>query len=94
MTLYINILDQCGSDSDKCKFFAGGMTGVLSWMAIIPLDVVKSRIQSDDPVNPKYNGMIDTFRKLYKEDGIRVFRRGLLIMSLRAFPVNGATFLG
>ena len=94
MTLYNNILHQCGTDSDKCKFFAGGMTGVLSWMAIIPLDVVKSRIQADDPVNPKYNGMIDTFQKLYKEGGIRVFRRGLLIMSLRAFPVNGATFLG
>ena len=56
--------------------------------------MVKSRIQADDPMNPKYNGMVDTFRKLYKENGIRVFGRGLIVMSLRAFPLNGATFLG
>ena len=28
MVLYNNILNQCGSDSDYCQFFAGGMTGV------------------------------------------------------------------
>ena len=67
---------------------------MLSWGAIIYLDVVKSRIQSDDPVNPKYNGMIDTFRKCYREGGIRIFGRGFTAMSLRAFPLNGATFLG
>ena len=56
--------------------------------------MVKSRIQADDPMNPKYNGMIDTFKKCYKEGGIRIFGRGLIVMSLRAFPLNGATFLG
>ena len=30
--------------------------GLLSWQAIIYSDVVKSRIQSDDPANPKYKG--------------------------------------
>ena len=69
-------------------------TGVLSWIAVIYLDVVKSRIQADDPINPKYNGMIDTFRKCYREGGLKIFGRGLIVMSLRAFPLNGATFLG
>jgi len=78
VVLYNYFLNQCGSESDYCKFIAGGMTGVLSWGAIIYLDVVKSRIQSDDPVNPKYNGMIDTFRKCYREGGIRIFGRDLL----------------
>ena len=68
--------------------------GVLSWAVIIYLDVVKSRIQADDPLNPKYNGMIDTFKKCYREGGIKIFGRGLIVMSLRAFPLNGATFLG
>merc|ERR1711962_1619123 len=73
--------------------FAGGLAGVLSWSAIIYLDVVKSRIQADCLVNPRYNGTVDTFRKCYQEGGIRVFGRGWTVMALRAFPVNGATFL-
>ena len=68
--------------------------GVLSWIVVIYLDVVKSRIQADDPINPKYNGTIDTFKKCYQEGGIKIFGRGLIVMSLRAFPLNGATFLG
>ena len=68
--------------------------GVLSWIVVIYLDVVKSRTQADDPINPKYNGTIDTFKKCYQEGGIKIFGRGLIVMSLRAFPLNGATFLG
>lgn len=74
--------------------WVGGVAGVLSWLVIIYLDVVKSRIQADDPLNPKYHGMIDTFKKCYAEGGIKIFGRGLVVMSLRAFPLNGATFLG
>ena len=28
--------------------------GALSWMVIVPLDVIKSRIQADDVKNPQY----------------------------------------
>jgi len=34
----------------KCIF----TTGALSWMLIVPLDVIKSRIQADDVKNPQY----------------------------------------
>ena len=70
------------------------LLGVISWIVIIYLDVVKSRIQADDPLNPKYKGMIDCFKQCYREGGFRIFGRGLVVMSLRAFPLNGATFLG
>ena len=94
MVLYDTFLNACGSDSDPCKFLAGGMTGMLTWQSIIYLDVVKSRIQADNPNNPKYNGMIDTFKKCYQEGGIRIFGRGFVVMSLRALPTNVATILG
>ena len=42
------------------------ITGVLSWMSVIYLDVVKSRIQADDPVKPYYKGTVDCFKKCYK----------------------------
>ena len=70
------------------------LAGVLSWSSIIYLDVVKSRIQADCLVNPRYKGTLDTFRQCYQEGGIRIFGRGFVVMALRAFPVNGATFLG
>ncbi len=70
------------------------ISGVISWMSVIYLDVVKSRIQADDPINPKYKGTVDAFRQCYAEGGLRIFTRGLLAVSLRAFPLNGATFVG
>lgn len=73
--------------------FAGGVSGIISWASIIPLDVVKSRIQADDPKSPSYSGIIDCFKKSYKSDGWKVFGRGFWVMTLRAFPVNAITFL-
>jgi len=71
---------------------AGGLAGVASWGVNIPIDIIKSRLQTDDPANPKYRGFLDCARKSYQSDGIRVFWRGLLVSSLRAFPTNAVTF--
>lgn len=75
-------------------FIAGGLAGLLSWQAIIYLDVIKSRIQADNVHQPRYKGIFDCICQSYKQDGIKVFFRGFTLMSLRAFPLNGATFLG
>ncbi|XP_068243505.1 solute carrier family 25 member 45 isoform X2 [Palaemon carinicauda] len=74
--------------------WAGGMAGVVSWASILPIDVIKSRIQGDDPNNPKYKNAIDCFVKSYREEGIRVFGKGFTMMCARAFPTNAAIFLG
>ncbi|KAJ9591718.1 hypothetical protein L9F63_001746 [Diploptera punctata] len=73
---------------------AGGIAGVLSWASIMPLDLIKSRIQADDMANPKFKGIVDCAVKSYKKDGLSVFGRGLTMCCIRSFPVNGATFLG
>lgn len=70
------------------------LIGVISWMLVIPLDVVKSKIQADNPKNPKYNGMVDCFYKSYKTEGLAVFGKGFVVVCLRAFPVSAATFVG
>ncbi|XP_062502694.1 mitochondrial basic amino acids transporter-like isoform X2 [Corticium candelabrum] len=74
---------------------SGGTTGMLCWLSTYPFDVVKSRIQADgiDGKHTRYNGIIDCFRKSYREEGLAVFGRGLLSCLIRAFPVNAATFL-
>ena len=73
---------------------AGGLGGIACWIATYPVDVVKSRIQVDGMVEEtKYNGMIDCFRKSYKEKkDFRVFFKGFNSTIIRAFPVNAATF--
>ncbi|KAJ8288790.1 hypothetical protein COCON_G00014490 [Conger conger] len=73
--------------------FAGGMSGIASWLSTYPVDVIKSRLQADGVggVN-RYKGIADCVRQSMQEEGWRVFTRGLTSTLLRAFPVNATTF--
>lgn len=73
--------------------FAGGMSGIASWLSTYPVDVIKSRLQADGVGGKfQYSGIMDCTRKSIKREGWRVFTRGLTSTLLRAFPVNAATF--
>lgn len=69
---------------------AGGLAGVMSWIVTFPIDVVKTRLQSD--VAGKYTGAVDCMIKTYKAEGHAAFSRGLVSTVIRAFPTNAATF--
>ncbi|KAG2457696.1 MCATL protein, partial [Polypterus senegalus] len=73
--------------------FAGGMSGIASWLSTYPADVIKSRLQADGVggVN-QYKGIMDCVQQSLAKEGWRVFTRGLTSTLLRAFPVNAATF--
>lgn len=73
--------------------FAGGMSGIASWLSTYPVDVIKSRLQADGVggVN-QYSGIMDCVRQSVRKEGYMVFTRGLTSTLLRAFPVNAATF--
>jgi len=82
--------DEAGSGA---ILLAGGIAGMSSWLVSYPVDVVKSRIQSDGAFGPtKYSGILDCVRQSLKEEGPRVFSRGLSSAMIRAFPTNAATF--
>lgn len=70
---------------------SGGVAGSLTWLSIIPFDVIKSRYQAD--FNGEYKGFVHCAKKLYKEGGVRIFYTGGLVTCIRAFPVNAVTFL-
>jgi hypothetical protein len=74
-------------------FLAGGMAGVISWLTIYPVDVIKSRIQEDSLSNPKYKGIVDCVKKSVHSEGWRVLFRGLSPTLLRTFIVSGANFV-
>ncbi|KAI2635593.1 solute carrier family 25 member 45 [Hypomontagnella submonticulosa] len=94
---------QSGSafSQDAAKvLLCGGLAGVVTWVSVFPLDVIKTRVQTQafDPAatpllgssqSPQRRlGAIETAREAYREGGARVFFRGLTVCSVRAFIVN------
>lgn len=76
---------------------AGGLAGCASWSVVYPLDVIKTNIQ----VSQRFAkgqltappGILETAQRLYGQGGPGAFFRGIAPTLLRAFPVNGITFL-
>lgn len=66
---------------------AGGLSGIISWTASFPQDVVKSRFQADDQYTSARHCIVES----YRAEGAKVFGRGLWSTILRAFPTNAAT---
>eukprot|EP01041_Mallomonas_annulata_P006919 gene6919-14056_t len=73
-------------------FFSGGMAGIAFWLVSHPIDTLKSLIQTDNILQPKYNGVIDCIRKVHIEKGILSFYRGFGLSLVRAFPANAVAF--
>jgi hypothetical protein len=79
-----NIADR---DGMFVHLVAGGFAGVTSWSVIVPLDVVKSQIQSDYS-GSLYCNSLEAARTVYQTSGFRGFYTGWLMICVRAFPVN------
>jgi solute carrier family 25 carnitine/acylcarnitine transporter 20/29 len=74
----------------------GAAAGYAMWITTFPLDVIKSKLQTDameaGPMK-KYSGTLDCVRKTYAASGWRGFWKGFAPCMLRAGPVNAATFV-
>jgi len=66
--------------------------GVLSWVLVLPFDVIKSKIITDSLEQPLYKGAWDCAKKTYNKGGVISFLRGFRLLCIRAFPVNGIAF--
>ena len=59
------------------------------------VDVIKNRIQAAPDTNPpRYSGMLDAAKAIYRTDGWRAFFSGFTPCFMRAFPANAACFVG
>jgi len=75
----------------------GAAAGYALWACIYPIDMIKSRIQTDGfsaEDGRKYNSTLDCVRKVWRTEGIKAFTRGLTPTLIRSPFANGATFLG
>ncbi|KAI0443037.1 mitochondrial carrier [Xylaria telfairii] len=76
---------------------SGGIAGVVSWVSIYPLDLIKTLVQKQPPLDmaaaplsgtANRKGAAQLAKELYREKGMLAFSRGLGLCSLRAFVVN------
>ncbi|CAH6796978.1 Slc25a48 [Phodopus roborovskii] len=86
--------EACTGPSPYAVWLAGGIAGAISWGTATPMDVVKSRLQADGVYVNKYNGVLDCISQSYRQEGLRVFFRGLTVNAVRGFPTSAAMFLG
>jgi solute carrier family 25 (mitochondrial carnitine/acylcarnitine transporter), member 20/29 len=70
---------------------SAAIAGCLSWMAVYPIDVVKAKLQADAAAEV-YSGVLDCTRKVYAQEGLRAFSRGIGYTLIRAAP-TAATVL-
>lgn len=55
---------------------AGFVSGWTQVIIMQPFEIVKIRLQTQTVANPYYNGMVDCFKKIAKEEGLASFYKG------------------
>jgi len=73
---------------------AGGLGGMAFWTLIYPLDVIKSKLQTQpfEYSQRLYYGILDCGQKIFQREGWRGFWRGFSVCLFRSFPTNAAGF--
>ncbi|TFK74289.1 mitochondrial carrier [Pluteus cervinus] len=75
----------------------GAAAGYALWFVIYPIDMIKSRMQTDGftaATGRKYSSTLDCVRTVWRTEGLNAFTRGLTPTLIRSPFANGATFLG
>lgn len=77
------------------SMLAGGAAGIVLWLMIYPVDVVKSYMQTDamDPRQRRFRNSFDVVRHVLSHSGPRGFIKGLEPTLIRAPFANAATFV-
>ena len=71
---------------------AGGMAGIFQWSIALPVDVLKTQLQSAP--EGQFKNTRDVFKRLMKEQGPKGLFKGAGPVMTRAFPANACCFLG
>lgn len=67
---------------------AGAISAVFTTGIMAPGERIKTLLQTQDAKNPKYNGMVDCLKKVYREGGIRGVYKGSVATLLRDAPAS------
>lgn len=77
--------------------YAGTVSGITSKVIVYPLDTVKRRLQSQAVFGPAangsvYEGLVDCFRQMSKNEGVKSLYRGMLPSVLKNGIATGLSF--
>ena len=78
-------------------FLVGGVSAAVSKTIVAPIERVKLLLQVQDankniPVDQRYNGLVDCFARVQREQGFASFWRGNLANVIRYFPTQALNF--
>lgn len=94
-TIYSNLRDNnYFNDLPFKQLLYGGFAGVGAVSVTYPSDLIRRRLQLQgfDKTVPKYDGIIDCFKKIVKQEGVLGLYRGLLACYIKLFPTMGIQF--
>eukprot|EP00730_Choanoeca_flexa_P017635 TRINITY_DN8519_c0_g1_i1.p1 TRINITY_DN8519_c0_g1~~TRINITY_DN8519_c0_g1_i1.p1 ORF type:complete len:331 (+),score=43.06 TRINITY_DN8519_c0_g1_i1:349-1341(+) len=74
--------------SPQVHMLAGGAAGILEHIAMYPLDVVKTRVQT----SPKFQGMADCMKTMARTEGVGSFFKGIRPVIAGAGPAHALYF--
>lgn len=76
------------------KLITGGLSGMFAVSITYPSDLIRRRLQLQgfDKTIPKYNGIIDCVKKIYKLESIQGFYRGLIANYVKTGPTLAIQF--
>jgi solute carrier family 25 thiamine pyrophosphate transporter 19 len=75
--------------------YAGTISGSVSKIIVYPMDTIKKRIQAQavfGPYGDTYEGMVDCFLKILRNEGYKSFYRGLVPSVLKTGIAAGLSF--
>jgi len=92
--------DKRGNAQALGHFLCGAVSGVLSKLGVLPLDVIKKRLQMSGVHRSEkygqvlqYNGMADCINKIARTEGWRGFYKGTAASIYKAAPGAALTFM-
>lgn len=71
---------------------SGGLAGMAAWTVAIPVDTIKSRVQTS--IEGQYKNNFDVLTQLLMNEGPKALYRGYIPVMMRAFVANAACFSG
>ncbi|ORX58030.1 mitochondrial carrier [Hesseltinella vesiculosa] len=76
------------------QFVAGGVCGILCWLIVFPIDLVKTLKQKDVlAAEQRYSSAWQCVQDLVRHRGLKGLYSGISVTLLRAFPIHSLNFL-
>lgn len=84
--------NKSSTGSPATQFLAGGICGIMCWIVVFPLDLIKTLIQKEI-LQPNPIRMKQCVKDIYMRNGLAGFYRGITVTLIRAFPIHSLNFL-